>query len=375
MRFSRMILEFWRNFKKVDVELQERVFIIGPNASGKSNFLDAFRFLRDLTKVGGGFQAAVQSRGGISKIRSLAARQKPSVTIGCEFVDYDGHTWLYKLKFGSPNNRLVIEEETVLKNGDQIIHRSKNSGEEDEYSLQQTHLEQASTNNKFREVVDFFGSVNYLHLVPQLIREQEKIKRDYGDPFGSDFLEHIWRTPEKKREKWLKTIEKAIKCAIPQFSDLMINKDSNGIPHLQAKYIHWRPRGAMQNESDFSDGTIRLLGLGWALLDNKGPLLLEEPELSLHPGIVRNLTQMIESIRSTNDRQIIVSTHSQEMLRDEGIGYEEVLLLFPGKEGTEVRQGGDDQSIKAAMDAGLTAADTVFAITEPKEAKNLSNLS
>ncbi|MBA2492469.1 MAG: ATP-binding protein, partial [Gammaproteobacteria bacterium] len=56
------------------VELQRRVFLIGPNASGKSNFLGLFRFLHDLVSVGGGFQEAVRKRRGISSLRCLAAR-------------------------------------------------------------------------------------------------------------------------------------------------------------------------------------------------------------------------------------------------------------------------------------------------------------
>jgi hypothetical protein len=55
MRLSRLLLENWRNFQKVDVALRERMFIVGPNASGKSNLLDAFRFLRDIADPRGDF--------------------------------------------------------------------------------------------------------------------------------------------------------------------------------------------------------------------------------------------------------------------------------------------------------------------------------
>jgi len=54
MRFSYVRLENWRNFGQAAAALQERVFLVGPNASGKSNFLDVFRFLRDLVLPGGG---------------------------------------------------------------------------------------------------------------------------------------------------------------------------------------------------------------------------------------------------------------------------------------------------------------------------------
>ena len=59
---TRMALENWRNFTRVDTTLQQRVFLVGPNAAGKSNFLDVFRFLHDIAAIGGGFQEAVQSR-------------------------------------------------------------------------------------------------------------------------------------------------------------------------------------------------------------------------------------------------------------------------------------------------------------------------
>ena len=73
MYISRVELKNWRNFVDVDVPLRQRQFLVGPNASGKSNFLDVFRFLRDIAKPnGGGLQSAVDKRGGLSKIRCFS---------------------------------------------------------------------------------------------------------------------------------------------------------------------------------------------------------------------------------------------------------------------------------------------------------------
>ena len=74
MFISRIKLTNWKNFTAIDVSLSERTFIIGPNAVGKSNLLDVFRFLRDIARDGGGLQEAVKQRGGLSKIRCLYAR-------------------------------------------------------------------------------------------------------------------------------------------------------------------------------------------------------------------------------------------------------------------------------------------------------------
>lgn len=99
MIVSRVVLKNWRNFQRVDVQMTDRVFLVGPNASGKSNFLDVFRFLRDIAKPGGGLQKAVGDRGGITKIRCLAARSDPTVEIEVylsESVDKDPK-WRYAI--------------------------------------------------------------------------------------------------------------------------------------------------------------------------------------------------------------------------------------------------------------------------------------
>ena len=49
-----MRLSNWKNFREATTRLQDRMFLVGPNASGKSNFRDVFRFLRDLAATGGG---------------------------------------------------------------------------------------------------------------------------------------------------------------------------------------------------------------------------------------------------------------------------------------------------------------------------------
>ena len=81
MIIKKIKLHNWKNFQNCEVDLTERCFIIGANASGKSNFIDALRFLRDISKQSGGLQSAVEERGGITKIRCLAARAQTNVCI------------------------------------------------------------------------------------------------------------------------------------------------------------------------------------------------------------------------------------------------------------------------------------------------------
>jgi predicted ATPase len=67
----------------------QRAFILGPNASGKSNLLDALKFLRDLVADNGGLQEAVRLRGGIGEMRSFMARQKSNILVQIDLGDDD----------------------------------------------------------------------------------------------------------------------------------------------------------------------------------------------------------------------------------------------------------------------------------------------
>jgi predicted ATPase len=112
-----------------------------------------------------------------------------------------------------------------------------------------------------------------------------------------DFLEQIASAPKRTQESRLRRIQNALRVAVPQLQELTQYKDERGVPHLRAKYDHWRSKGAWQTEADFSDGTLRLMGLLWTLLDGTGPLILEEPELSLHAEVVSRIPEMMASIQ------------------------------------------------------------------------------
>ena len=229
-----------------------------------------------------------------------------------------------------------------------------------------------NVNREFRDITEFFASVNYLHIVPQLIREPERSVGRQNDPYGGDFLEQIARTQERTQKSRLKQIQEALAVAVPQLTEIELYRDEKGTPHLRGKHEHWRPQGAWQTENQFSDGTLRLMGLLWAVLTGRGPLLLEEPELSLHPEVVRFIPPLFARIQRRTGRQIILSTHSSDLLRDEGIGLDEVLLLTPGKEGTEVNPASSFVDIKELLEGGLTLPEVVMPRTKPDKAAQLS---
>lgn len=374
MYISRIKLENWKNFKEVEASLGNRVFLIGANASGKSNLLDAIRFLRDVANDG--LEKAVfDARVGVSAIRCLAARSYSNIDVEVEMVEDGESRWRYRLSINQDNiQRPVVREEAVFRGSENVIRRPDTDDEHDRLRLTQTALEQISKNQPFRIVADFFKSISYQHLLPQVVRDPRGFspRPVQNDPFGRDFLLRLWKTMPKTRDSRLKKITAALRYAVPQLSDLEVKMDNAGTPHLIGGYSHWRQHDAKQNESQFSDGTLRLLGLMWTVYEGSGPLLLEEPEISLHPEIVRRLPSIFYRInRSRKEpRQLIISTHSEEMLTDEGIGPEEVLRLEPSPNGTKICL--PDEADRKAMAAGLTAADVLMPKTAPENIAQLS---
>jgi predicted ATPase len=358
LRVTHLKLRNWRNFKNVDVDIAERCFIFGPNASGKSNFLDALRFLRDLTVDPGGLQFAVQSRGGMRAVRSLFSRNnnKGKTTIGVSIgTDEVPTIWEYELTFDEESKlkRPIVVEEIVRNKGILVLDR-KATSEDDAETLTQSRIEQVTQNRDFRPVAEFFRSIGYLHLVPQVIRDPKRSGDGYNDPYGGDFIARIAKTSKQDKTRRLKLINAALKLAVPQLDDLQQILDIDGQPHLQARYKNWRPSSGFQNERDFSDGTLRLIGLLWSLQEKSGPALLEEPELSLHDAVVEQLPSMIARATKRTGRQVIATTHAWAILDDEGLGCDEVLVLTSGAEGTKAAVAGEFREVKKLIDSNFS---------------------
>ncbi len=180
MYINRLKIENWKNFRSVEVPLGHRLFLVGPSASGKSNFLDVFRFLRDVSISGGGLQQAIEGRrGGVGAIRCLAARKHSDIVIEVDLKEESGdELWSYHLSFTQDNNRQpIIRRERVELNGEVKIDRPDALDKADRPRLTETALEQTSANREFRPIVRFFESVSYQHLLPQVIRDPQDICR------------------------------------------------------------------------------------------------------------------------------------------------------------------------------------------------------
>jgi predicted ATPase len=389
MKIRKITLKNWMNYKNFSAEIRhDRVFVIGANASGKSNLLDAFRFLRDVAlpagirPSGGGLQKAVNDRGGLKHLRCLNARQDPEILLGIELEASASERWHYILGFkgeGQGSNRVIISQEIVNKitNGksEGILKRPDTIDARDHDRLTQTHLELTNSNEKFRDIAHYFSETTYLHLVPQLLKFANLIGGNTieRDPFGQGFLQRVAATSAKVRDSRLHRIQKVLSTVVPQFAEFKFQKDPiTGLPHIEARFNHWRPKAGWQRENQLSDGTLRLIGLLWSLMEGNSLLLLEEPELSLNEEIVRSLPKLISGIQrlsKNTGRQVIITTHSEAMLSDASIPQEGILRIRPGKNGTETMPVTEEENIM--LQSGIPVGEVLLKPTAPKEASQM----
>lgn len=380
MRFSRLKLTNWRNFADCDVKLSNRMFILGANASGKSNLLDVFCFLRDLAKSGGGLEPAVGDRGGINRLASLFRPTGLPSSILVEASNSDhGEVWTYQLTLDSKGFRHVtggraselpqVRTEIVNlvhRNGGSVkgVKRPTTTDRRDKLQLTQTHLEQSSKNADFRALADMFSSTHYVNFAKflqfadgrpflNMIETVAAQSRDY-------LLARVMSFPSAARKRRLRIIQQILQQAVPGICNFDLIKDSHELPRLQFRFAGWR-KGAIQNETLMSDGTFKLFTLLWELTEpNSGPLLLDEPETSMHREIVEQLAEQFAAIqrKSKSPRQIITATHSRELVNVQSIAADEVILLRPSAKGpTEVILAADDPQISKALSMGLTVGD------------------
>lgn len=346
------MLKNWKNFQHAEWYPTRQAYVIGPNASGKSNLLDAFLFLHDVcTPVGGGLQKAVQNRGGMQKLRSHHVRRDMEVRIDVHCARRSGDpkpSWRYSLGFVSSGRRsrsVMISHEEVWKDDHCLLSRPAGLGVDDVQRVMATYLEQTHADAQLRELVQFLAGISHLILVP----------------VWQDLHEQIAGCRQRVRDSRLHKIAFVLSRAIPQIEALRIVRDvSTGRSHLEARLAHKRRRDFWMREDQLSHGTFRLIAIMWMLLDGATMLLLNEPESSLHRDVVAQLPHIIDRCQHQGKRhqQVIVSTHSETLLANKAIDPNGLAVLVPTCDGTCIRPPSAEERI--GLEAGFSIADVVL---------------
>jgi predicted ATPase len=359
----RVKLKNYKSIAACDVELSSLTFLVGPNGAGKSNFLDALRLVTDALSVT--LDYALRERGGINEVRRRSGGHPNHFGVRLEFQLANGDTGHYAFDVGAKRGGGfgVRTEDCLINPGDLTQHPVSFRVRDGrlttnvdvllpEPATDRLFLTAASAAPEFRPLFDALTHMGFYNLAPESIRDLQApdagglLLRDGGN-IASVLGQLEASAPEVKER-----IEEYLNKVVPSI---------RGVTRLEIgsrETLEFRQQVAGQRfpwrfqAASMSDGTLRALGVLVALMQTGngegGHVMLvgvEEPELALHPAAAGVL---LDALRSASERvQIIVTSHSPDLLDDESIPTESLLAVTSDGDVTVI--GSIDESGRVAL--------------------------
>lgn len=338
---KRVILKNYKSIAACDVQLQPLTFLVGRNGSGKSNFLDALRFVADALNYS--LEHAIRDRGGINDVCRRSRGHPNHFSIRLEFALPNGSTGHYAFRIGtrSPGGYEVQTEECRIDCDeifppDGVFYRVDN-GNVKKTSMKvapaattdRLYLVNASGLPEFRPVYDAFSQMGFYNLNPDIIRElQAPDPRDVLTRDGGNLTSIFAQLPQTVQEN----IEEYLGAVVPGVHKVNIKE----LGHKETLEFRQDVAGDEYTwrflANNMSDGTLRVLGILVALFqgDNGGqervPLVgIEEPEIALHPAAAGVLLDALRD--AAYRRQVLITSHSPDLLDDKHLDVDSILAV------------------------------------------------
>lgn len=335
---TRVVLRNYKSIAACDVKLGPLNYLIGANGSGKSNFLDALHLVRDA--LSGSLDNALNERGGVSEVRRRSSGHPTHFGIRLEFRLRSGQAGHYAFNIGAlPGRSHEVQTEECVVGGIgkgpffRLERGTVKATSETTFPAVTTDrlgLVSASGSPAFRPVFDALTAMGFYNLNPKLIRELQKPQDGrLLKPAGENIVSVIGRL-ERTSPRILETIQEYLQTVVPTvhgvareqigpMETLEFRQDMAGSKHP------WKFRA-----QNMSDGTLRALGVLTALFqghaaDPPSLIGIEEPETALHPAAAGALREALG--RASENTQVIVTSHSPDLLDDRSIPVESLLAV------------------------------------------------
>lgn len=300
-----------KNFKSIRdqrLELGRLNVFIGGNGSGKSNFIEVFRFLRELADENlGGYTLR---KGGADSL--LYRGRSTSREMQVEVMFYDnayGNGYRVTL-FGTDDDTLVVKEETAT------FHDTARYNQPYDEHLA-VNVREATLRKSRNKVAAYVRRDLESYRVYHFHDTSDTAKaRGYAQLTDNRFLSaqaenlaaFLYWLDQREHDRFT-LIQDTIRQIAPFFDRFELAPDQL---NPQRILLEWRERGsdAYFNANALSDGTLRFICLATLLLQPKLPavVLLDEPELGLHPAAITLLADLLSS--AAERTQVIVATQS-----------------------------------------------------------------
>lgn len=398
MAIKRIKISNFKSFKDLEVELSNFNVLIGANASGKSNFIQIFKFLKDIATLG--LNNALSIQGGIEYLRNInigssenfslevissqeykkARRTKEKILIGIKVYE---SIYKFAIKFRKKGTGFEIAEDKLIEKCNLVRLKKQKEKIEEKEILGSGEIITSNINGKVNLELNLPNelSIDEDVLLPPFLREERLkpkiplleapfifISNIFNDIAIYDFDPKLPKraTPitgkaeleedgnnlaivlkniveDKNKERKLCNLMRDL---LPFVDALDVERfaDKSLLFNLKETFTKKQPLPA----SLISDGTINITALIIALyFEEKLLTIIEEPERNIHPYLISEVTNMMKE--ASKKKQIIVTTHNPEMVKHAGV--ENILLISRDKDGfSTISRPYDKKDVKVFME-------------------------
>lgn len=301
---TRITIEGYKSIRKVDIKLRNLNVLIGANGSGKSNFIGFFKFMNAIVEKQ--LESFIESQGGGTDwFLYFGQKNTQSINIKLTF-----NKLIYELTLiPTISNRFQIKYESTEKNPEAF-----NDGEIRLVTWQEPSNESNLNSNciSHDNLVAKTWRIYHFHDTSSSskIKQPSNINsNEFLYSTGSNIAAYLYYL-KLKEPKAYQLIVNSVQRVAPFFHDFYLEPLKLNSEMIRLKWKHKKDQESIFDVHQLSDGTLRFICLATLLLqpDLPSTILLDEPELGLHPYAVHLLAGMIKS--AAQRTQVIVATQS-----------------------------------------------------------------
>jgi len=307
-QLSRIVLKGFKSIRECNLQLSKLNVLIGANGSGKSNFIAFFQLIQQI--LANNLQLYVSKQGGADSLLHFG-RKKTHQLVAELYFGNNGYKFVLE---PTQDNRMVFFNENLWWNvyGD----RKVGSGHFE------TRVESQKKRTKIYDyTVPVMQSWRLYHFHDTsdsaLVKQRQAINDNiYLRSDAQNLAAYLYLLKEQYQTHYQRIV-KTIQLVAPFFGDFYLRPHPNNKDQIELEWVE-KGEDIPFKAYQLSDGTLRFICLATVLMqpEDKQPemILIDEPELGLHPYAINVLASLLRS--TAKSKQVIVSTQSVALLNE-----------------------------------------------------------
>lgn len=326
---SKVIIKRFRSFPSSTLVLDNPLFVVGCNGSGKTNLANVFSFVSEA--MSSPLQAVFDRRGGIAAVRNKSSGRSfpPNLGLAFEFGPINGVAggrFAFEVKALPNYGYQIVREQCLVRKSDGFrwwFDRRGTSWSSNAKGLTPAlepsalSLPLIGGDERFAPIFKILSSMRVYSIEPAKLREMQdpdsgvSLRFDGGN--AASVLQELLRGEGAGEIK--RAINSILETIVPATKSVAPKKHGNRLSmQFSQEWGSDRNKKLTFDASDMSDGTLRSLGLILAVFQKPSPslLVIEEPEATIHPGALGAVLDLIR--QAAKSMQVVVTTHSPDLL-------------------------------------------------------------